>query len=100
MTDYEFTIFVAGDSPRSERAVASIRRLCSEHLPGRYALAVIDVLDAPDVAAAHNVIATPTVVRLAPPPQRRVLGDLSDPARLLIELDIVPDPRLPDSAGA
>jgi circadian clock protein KaiB len=100
LTDYEFTIFIAGDTPRSERAVASIRRLCAEHLPGRYALAVVDVLDEPQVAEAHNVIATPTVVRVAPAPQRRVLGDLSDPTKLLQALDIVPDQRLPDAPGA
>jgi len=96
MTDYEFTLYIAGDSPRSERAVASIRRLCAEYLPGRYALAVIDVLDDPRVAEEHNVTATPTVVRTAPPPHRRVLGDLSDPVRVMHALDIAVDPQLPE----
>lgn len=99
MTDYEFTIYVSGDSARSERAVASIRRLCAEHLPGRYALAVIDVLDEPRVAEAHNVSATPTVVRVAPLPERRVLGDLSDPARVLRALEIARDPSVPESGS-
>jgi circadian clock protein KaiB len=85
---YEFTIYIAGSTPRSDRAVACMRRLCSEFLPGDHRIDVVDVLADPERAELHNVIATPTVVRVSPAPERRVLGDLSDTARVRQALDI------------
>ncbi|MCI2420923.1 circadian clock KaiB family protein [Saccharopolyspora sp. K220] len=82
---------MAGQTERSEAAVANLRLLCESKVPGRYELEVIDAAERPDVAAEERILATPTVVRLAPLPQRRVIGDLSDHARTAAALG------LPDS---
>lgn len=78
---YTFRLYVAGQSERSEAAAANLRALCDNHLAGRYELEVIDVVERPDVAEAERILATPTVVRLSPAPERRVIGDLSDHPR-------------------
>jgi circadian clock protein KaiB len=75
---YLFRIYVAGQSLRSQRAVANLRTLCQAALVDQFSVEVIDVLDDPDRAELDRVIATPTVIRLTPPPIRRVIGDLSD----------------------
>jgi circadian clock protein KaiB len=88
---FELILFVSGASELSARAIASAKRLCDAHLAPHYRLTVVDVHD--DLAAVidHRVIATPTLVRTKPPPVRRVVGDLSQPDRVLRALDL---PRL------
>ncbi|MER5391760.1 circadian clock KaiB family protein [Saccharopolyspora sp. NPDC002686] len=89
---------MAGQTERSQAAVANLRLLCESMVPGRYELEVIDAAERPDVAAEERILATPTVVRLAPLPQRRVIGDLSDHSRAaaalgLPEADALPSER-------
>ena len=72
-----FRLYVTGDTQRSQAAVANLRFLCEAHLPGRYEIEIIDAGDRPDLAENERVLATPMVIRVAPPPQRRVVGDLS-----------------------
>ena len=81
---------MTGQNPRSERAVASIRRICEEHLGGQCELTVIDVLERPQLAEQERILATPTVVRHAPPPSRRIIGDLTDLRAVLHGLDLPP----------
>lgn len=76
---YVFRLYVASDTERSQAAEMNLRYLCESYLPGRYELEIVDVVKRPDLVEQARVIATPTVVRMAPPPQRRVIGDLSDP---------------------
>ncbi|MDX2194384.1 MAG: circadian clock KaiB family protein [Gemmatimonadales bacterium] len=85
---YRFTLFVTGQTPRSQRAIANLRALCEEQLPGAYELNVVDVLEQPDLAERARVLATPTLVKDLPPPPRRVIGDLSDRQRVLFGLDL------------
>lgn len=92
---YVLRLYVTGQNSRSERAVASIRRICEEHLGGRCELTVIDVLERPHLAEQERILATPTVVRQAPPPSRRIIGDLSDLRRVLDGLDL-PAPATPE----
>ena len=73
-----FRLFVAGSSPRSSRAVENLRRLGDDALGGRYEMEVVDVLENPERAEEERILATPTLVKDSPPPQRRVMGDLSD----------------------
>ncbi|MDQ6948848.1 MAG: circadian clock KaiB family protein [Actinomycetota bacterium] len=75
---YSFRIYVTGDTVRSQRTIAALRAMCDANLAGRYALEIIDVADQPQLTEEAGIIATPTVVRLAPPPTLRVIGDLSD----------------------
>jgi circadian clock protein KaiB len=85
---YLFTLFVAGASDMSRRAIANIRELFEFHLTGRYDLEVVDIYR--DIAAAttSNVLAAPTLIRESPLPKRRLVGDLSDTARVLHVLGV------------
>jgi circadian clock protein KaiB len=74
---YEFRLYVAGDAENSLAATANLRRICDEHLPGQYRIERIDVLREPMRAMADGVLLTPTVVRVAPLPSRRVVGSLT-----------------------
>ena len=86
---YALTLYVAGQTIRSERAVANLRRIC-ERLRERCELTIVDVLERPQLAEREKVLATPTVVRNRPLPRRRVIGDLSDEAKVVLELDLPP----------
>jgi circadian clock protein KaiB len=90
MPKFVFKLFVTGQSPRSQRAVANLRRLCEEELRDAYDLDVIDVLERPQAAEDARILATPTLVKEFPLPARRVIGDLSDPGQVLLGLDLVP----------
>lgn len=84
-------LYVTGMTPRSQRAIENIRGLCEEHLAGRYSLEIIDIYQQPALAKAEQIIAAPTLVKKLPLPLRRVLGDMSNPGRILVVLGIVPD---------
>lgn len=78
-----FHLFVAGSSPRSDRAVQNLRRMVDEHLDVTCEVEIIDVLEFPERAEEDRILATPTLIRESPPPRRRITGDLSDVARVL-----------------
>jgi circadian clock protein KaiB len=89
MEKYLLKLYVTGESPRSKRAIANLRRICDEQFgTGGYALEVIDVLEQPRLAEEAWILATPTVVRETPAPARRIIGDLSDTAQVLLGLDL------------
>jgi circadian clock protein KaiB len=88
MPTYRFSLFVTGATPRTERAIANLRRLCDSELQGNYDLTIIDVLDRPEVAEAERILATPLLVKEAPLPRRRVTGDLSDAQQVLSMLGL------------
>src|SRR4051812_31132773 len=90
MPKFVFKLFVMGQSPRSQRAVANLRRLCEDELRDTYDLDVIDVLERPQAAEDARILATPTLVKELPLPARRVIGDLSDPEQVLLGLDLTP----------
>jgi circadian clock protein KaiC len=87
---YRLRLYVAGQSDRSLRAIANLKRICEEHLSGRYAMEVIDLLEQPHLAADHQIMALPTLVRRLPLPVKKIIGDLSDDERVLAGLDIRP----------
>lgn len=78
MSVYHLKLFVTGQTPRSAHAIANLNRICHEALHDQCEATVIDVLEHPELAEADNVLATPTLVKVSPPPPRRVIGDLSD----------------------
>lgn len=85
---YQFTLYLAGSSDRSEVARRRVERLCAEHITGGYELKVVDVLrDLPEADAAR-ILVTPTLIRTQPAPALRVVGDLSDTARIADVLDL------------
>lgn len=84
MSDYRLRLYVNGQSRAGERALANLKQICDAHLAGRYVLEVVDLVAAPEQAEADAVLATPTLILLAPEPRRRVVGDLSD-QRLVLQ---------------
>lgn len=83
-------LYITGQTPKSERAVANIRRICEQELNGRYELVVIDVLERPQLAEDEKILATPTLTKELPPPLSRVIGDLSNIEKVLLGLDLQP----------
>ena len=85
---YSLRLYVAGETPKSMAAIRNLRALCATHLAGQYSIEVIDLRVNPQLAAADQILAIPTVVRHLPAPLRKVIGDLSDTERVLVGLDI------------
>ena len=85
---YELTLFVSGASSSSARAVRNARALCEDHLAGRHRLTIVDVNQDPERARGRRVLATPTLIRDRPAPERMLVGDLSDSESVLAGLDI------------
>ena len=82
-------LYVAGMNRTSARAVERVHAICDEYLAGRYELEVIDIYQLPALARGHQIVATPTLIRLLPQPLRRYIGDLSD-EHLVFGLDLKP----------
>lgn len=85
---YVLRLYVTGVTPNSVRALANIKRICEEHLQGRYQLEVIDLYQQPELAATEQIIAAPTLIKELPLPLRRVIGDMSNSERVLVGLDL------------
>ncbi len=87
---YDLRLYVAGQTPRSLQALSNLRKICEEHLAGRYRVEIIDLMQKPQLAAADQILAIPTLVRSIPKPARKIIGDLSNTERVLIGLDVRP----------
>jgi circadian clock protein KaiB len=87
---YVLRLYVTGSTPRSAAAITNIRKLCEEHLKGRYDLEVIDIYQQPVLAQGEQIIAAPTLIKKLPFPLRKVVGDLSNENRVLMGLDLQP----------
>jgi circadian clock protein KaiB len=88
---WELRLYVAGETTRSVAALANLRKICEDHLAGKYSIEVIDLLDRPQLARGEQIIAIPTLERRLPEPVRKIIGDLSNTERVLIGLDIRPE---------
>jgi circadian clock protein KaiB len=88
MQKYILHLYVSGKTPRSLHAAANLRRLCERHLQANYEIVLVDVLEQPDLAESAHILATPTTIRTSPPPCYRVIGDLSDPAKVMMALGL------------
>jgi len=86
---YELYLFVAGDSPKSARALANIQQIAARHLAGQYTLEVIDVQQHPEQAQQEGLIGVPMLLKKSPGLVRRLVGDLSDQERVLKALGIL-----------
>ena len=92
---YHLRLYVAGQTTRSLVALANLRRVCEEHLAGRYKIEVIDLMVNPKLAAGDQILAIPTLVRKLPAPLKRIIGDLSNTEKVLVGLDIRPLDQAP-----
>ena len=87
---WELRLYIAGHTPRSRAALDNLKRLCDEHLPGKYTVEVVDLIANPRLAKDDQIVAIPTLVRKLPEPIRKIVGDLSDAERTLVGLQLRP----------
>jgi circadian clock protein KaiB len=83
---WKLLLYIAGQTPKSIRAISNLKALCETHLKGHYKIEVIDLLENPHMARGGQIVAVPTLQRVLPGPVRRIIGDLSDTERVLIGL--------------
>jgi circadian clock protein KaiB len=85
---WELRLYVAGQTGKSLQAFANLKRICEQHLPGKYHIEVVDLSKNPQLAKSDQILALPTVVRRLPEPVRKIIGDLSNTERVLVGLDL------------
>ncbi len=85
---WNLRLYVAGQTERSVRAFDNLKKLCEEHLAGKYTIEVIDLMRDPKLARGDQIVAVPTLVRKLPEPVRKIIGDLSNTERVLVGLDL------------
>jgi circadian clock protein KaiB len=83
---WKLRLYVAGQTPKSVRALANLKVLCEGHLKGHYRIEVIDLLEHPQMARGDQIVAVPTLIRKLSHPVRKIVGDLSNTDRVLIGL--------------
>ncbi len=89
---YVLKLYITGMTPNSKRAVENVKRICEEHLHGRYELEVIDIYQQPMLAEGEQILAAPTLIKKLPDPLRRLIGDMSNTEKVLLGLDLRPKP--------
>lgn len=87
---WELRLYVAGQTARSLTAFANLKKICEEHLAGKYRIEIIDLLKNPTLARGDQILALPTLVRKLPEPMIKIIGDLSNTERVLVGLDLRP----------
>ena len=87
---WDLRLYVAGQTPKSLAAFANLKRICEEHLAGKYKIEIIDLMKNPQLARGDQILAMPTLVRKLPPPIKKLIGDLSNTERVIVGLDIRP----------
>jgi circadian clock protein KaiB len=86
---YRLRLYVAGQSPKSLKAISNLKRLCDERLDSRYEIEIVDLVLNPRLAVGDEIIAIPTLVRRLPEPMRKIIGDLSDAERVIVGLQLL-----------
>jgi circadian clock protein KaiB len=87
---YLLRLYVAGATPKSTQAIMNLKKICEEHLSGRYDLEVVDIYQQPVLAKGEQIIAVPTLIKKLPLPLRRFIGSMADVERILVGLDLKP----------
>ena len=87
---WRLRLYVAGQTPKSLTAFANLKKICEEHMAGKYQIEVIDLLENPTLAKGDQILAIPTLVRRLPEPVKKIIGDLSNTERVLVGLDLRP----------
>lgn len=88
--EWQLRIYVAGETDKSRKAVENLKKVCEEHLKGRYEIEVVDLVKHPQLAAEDQIFAVPTIIRKLPEPLKKLIGDLSVSEKVLVGLDIKP----------
>jgi len=85
---WNLRLYVAGQTPKSIVALANLKKICAENLPGKYHIEIIDLVRNPQLARQHQILAIPTLVRNLPTPIKKIIGDLSNTQKVLLGLEI------------
>ena len=86
---YILKLYITGNTPKSQRAIANLLRICKEQLADEYQVEIIDVLEQPQVAEDEKIMVTPTLIKQLPPPLQRIIGDMSNTDKVILGLDLV-----------
>lgn len=89
---YVLRLYVTGATSKSLRAIERVKRICEEHLKGRYTLEVVDVFQQPTLAKGEQIVAAPTLIKYLPAPLRKFIGDMASAEHTLLGLDLRPQP--------
>ena len=87
---WELRLYTAGQTPKSMAAFSNLKKVCEQHLAGKYRIEVVDLVQNPQLAAGDQIVAIPTLVRRLPEPIRKIIGDLSNTERVLVGLQLRP----------
>ena len=87
---YVLRLYIAGATPKSTRAIMNVKKICEDHLKGRYELEVVDIYQQPVLAKGEQIIAAPTLLKKLPLPLRKFIGDMSNTEKILVGLDLRP----------
>jgi circadian clock protein KaiB len=87
-------LYVAGQTPKSIAAFANLKKICEEHLAGKYRIEIVDLVKNPKLARGDQILAVPTLVRQLPPPVKKLIGDLANTERVLVGLDLQPAAKI------
>jgi circadian clock protein KaiB len=87
---WNLRLYVAGQTPKSLTAFANLKKICEEHLKGKYRIEVIDLVKNPKLSQGDQILAVPTLVKKLPLPLKKIIGDLSNTERVLVGLNILP----------
>ncbi|MNF93345.1 Circadian clock protein KaiB [compost metagenome] len=90
VAEWQLLLYIAGQTPKSIKALENIKKYAEEHLAGKYSIEIIDLLKNPQLAEGDQILAVPTLVRKFPEPIRKIIGDLSNEERVLVGLNIKP----------
>mgnify|MGYP006284013919 CR=1 FL=1 len=85
---WELRLYVAGQTTNCVKAFTNLKRICEQELKGRYTIEVVDLLQNPELAKGHQIMAIPTLVRKLPEPVTKIIGSLQDQERVLVGLDL------------
>lgn len=88
--EWQLRIYVAGETEKSRKAIENLKKVCEEHLPGKYEIEVVDLMKNPQLAAKDQIFAVPTIIRKLPEPLKKLIGDMSMSEKVLVGLDIKP----------
>jgi len=94
--EYLLKLYITGRTARAQRAIANLKQICDAELCDHYDLQIIDILERPQLAEDEKILATPTLIKVLPPPLRRIIGDLSDTDQVLLGLDLQHKPAKED----
>lgn len=88
--EWQLRIYVAGETEKSRKAIENLKKVCEEHLQGKYEIEVVDLMKNPQLAAQDQIFAVPTIIRKLPEPLKKLIGDMSMSEKVLVGLDIKP----------